>query len=62
MIYDNSFLLIKVINLRDESFFEFKIRIIQYLKPVLNSFKKNIKISVFYLFIYLVNTTNGLIL
>ena len=51
MIYDNSILLIKVINLRDESFFEFKIRIIQYLKPVLNSFKKNIKISVFYLFI-----------
>ena len=53
MIYDNSFLLIKVINLRDESFFEFKIRIIQYLKPVLNSFKKNIKIKSLPFFIYL---------
>ena len=55
MIYDNSFLLIKVINLRDESFFEFKIRIIQYLKPlinVLNSFKKILKSLPFFIYLF----------
>ena len=56
MIYDNSFLLIKVINLRDESFFEFKIRIIQYLKPLINvlnySFKKILKSLPFFIYLF----------